>query len=146
MSGTDTIRPRRIWTAGLAATGAAVVADLAVHTAGTGAGVDFTVHPDGSTMEVGAGMIAAFAAVAMLLGTVLARLLARRGRHGLRAAQVIGAVIAVVSLLLPLTVSATLGTRLLLAVMHLVAGAAYVIALQIATRNAEAPTAGRVIS
>ncbi len=146
MFGTDTTRNRRIWTAGLAATGAAVVADLAVHTAGTVTGVDFVVHPDGSTIEVGTGLVAASAA-AVLLGTVLARLLALRGRRGLRDAQAIGAVLALSSLLLPLTVSAKVGTRLLLAVMHLVAGAAYVIALQIAARGAKAPTpatAGRV--
>ena len=140
MSATDTIRAKRIWTAGLAATGAVVLADLAVRAVGVVAGVDFTVHPDGSTMEVGAGLVAAFAAAAVLLGTVLARLLVRRGRRGLRAAQAIGAAVALLSLLLPLTVSATTGTRLLLAVMHLVAGAAYVIALQIAARGAEAST------
>ena len=49
--------------------------------------------------------------------------------------QVIGAVLAVVTVALPMAADTDTGTKVLLAVMHLVLGAAYWVALSLASRD-----------
>jgi hypothetical protein len=59
-------------------------------------------------------------------------------RPGYRALQVVGAVIAVASIAMDLPIDGSPAAKLLLASMHLVTGAGYVVALEVAASSSPA--------
>ena len=127
----ETTRSRTVWRAGLAAAGIAAAANLAVfalaHAAGTPFQVRFPAHQ--ATASVAASDVLGASLGALAIGTAVTALWLRRLRHGLAAAQVTGAVIALLSLVTPLSVHASAGTKTALAAMHLIAGMAFVAAM-----------------
>ncbi len=120
-----------VWRAGLAAAGIAMAANLAVFAIARAAGTSFRVHfaAHQAATSVAAGHVLGASLSALAIGTAVTALWLRRLNHGLAAAQGIGAVIALLSLAIPLGVHADPGTKAALAVMHLVAGTAFVMAI-----------------
>lgn len=100
------------------------------------AGADLAVTQDGRSAEVGAPMVVAFSLVASLAGWALLALLERglRDRAG-RIWTTIAGVVLVLSLIPPLTVEASTGTRLTLAAMHVVVGAVLIAGLRRTVRS-----------
>jgi hypothetical protein len=118
-----------IWRAGVIATGIAVAANLGLFLASKAADVSFLVEIGNRRQEIVAASVVLFSAVPMALGTGLAAFAAPRMAHGLRAVQVAGAALAVVSLAPVLLLDAPTATKLALGAMHVVAGAAFVLGL-----------------
>lgn len=123
---------RDIWRAGVAGAVVAAAVNLVIFTIGRLADVDFTLVLNGSTSQVGAATVLLLSFGSVLAGTVLAALLARGGAHRLRWAQLAGAAIAVLTAVGPLSITGGTASGVLLASMHLVTGAVYVLALQLA--------------
>jgi hypothetical protein len=131
---------RSILAAGVGGAVVAGVVDLAVFATARAAGASFEFVQNGRPTEVGYGMVVAVPVGAILLGTVLAALL---GARRLRLAQLIGAVVAVLSTAGPLTLSGPGSSKAVLVLLHLLTGAAFVVALEMARRRAatDSPTA-----
>jgi hypothetical protein len=120
-----------VWRAGLATAGIAALADLATLLVGRAFGVSFVVRFSGTPLNVGVAIVLLMSVVPVLLGTAAAVLACSRGRRGLTLLQFVGAALAVVSVAAgPMATVAPTATKLVLASMHLVAGAAFVLALQ----------------
>jgi hypothetical protein len=121
-----------IWRTGLTAAAVASAANLAIilvaRAANTSLLVRFSANPAPS--RVTAGAVVVTSVVSLVVGTGVAALADRGAGSRLRAVQIAGAALALVSLGLPLSVHADIATKLVLASMHLVAGAAFVTALQ----------------
>ena len=109
----ETTRPRTVWRAGLAAAGIAAAANLAVFALAQAAGTQFRVHfpAHQAATSVAAGDVPGASLGALAIGTAVTALWLRRLRHGLAAAQVTGAVIALLSLVTPLSVHASAGMK-----------------------------------
>ncbi len=131
---------RFLWRAGLVAALGAAVANLVVYLIGRAAGVGFSLEMGGSVTQVGAAQVLLLSIVSIVVGTALAALLARRGADRLRWAQAVGAAVAVLSAVGPLSAAAG-ATGILLAAMHLITGASYVLALQAVRRRSAAAAA-----
>lgn len=127
------------WRPASVSTALAVATNVALFASADASGTDFRVPSFGSdqTMNVTVGHVIATTLVVLALGWVAAAIAARRGRPSLGAMAILGAAIAAVSTAAPLTLDADLGTRLVLAAQHLVAGAAYVAGIEL-IRRAEA--------
>jgi ABC-type transport system involved in cytochrome c biogenesis permease subunit len=109
--------------------GAAVVAlaNVVVFALGRLAGASFVLYDDPAAPHaVGLVDVLVSSVVPLVLGTGFAVLLGRWWRHALRAGQVVGAGLAVLSTAGPLTALTDTGTAAALAVMHLLVGVAVV--------------------
>lgn len=119
------------WRRAAIATGTTAAANLAIYVVSAAAGVDFTLAyaagADPTTVTAGHVLISSL--VALAIGFGLAGLVARRWSRGRAVVRVLGGVVAVVSAVMPLGVVAATATRLVLASLHLVVGAAFVAAL-----------------
>lgn len=128
-------------------TAAAIVVNLLVFGLGNLVGASFVVPAGGSEIQITTAPVVAFTIVPLLLGLALAALpVARRAPRGVRALQVLGAALAVLSILSPVVAGTDAVSLVFIALLHLVPGAAYVAALQPwAVRPAEAgaPAAAR---
>lgn len=113
------------WRAGATVTVLAIVADLLLYLLAGLAGADFTVATGGRGMEVGPLLVVANVAGATLLGTLLLAWLGRRGARAWRVLAWVGLAVGVLSVIAPLTATASPGARLTLAAMHLVTGAVW---------------------
>jgi hypothetical protein len=116
-----------------AAGGAAAVAlvlNLADRLVAGALGADFQVTISGTTQTVGAVMVTTMTLVPMLLGAVALVVASRWGRRGWDAVGWLGLALGVVSAVLPLTADADAGTRVALALMHLVAGVTWLVAVR----------------
>lgn len=127
----ETRPSRTIWRAGLVAAGIATATNLAVFAIARAAGTSFRVHfaAHQAATSVAAGHVLGASLSALAISTAVTALWLRRLNHGLAAAQMIGVVIALLSLAIPLGVHADPGTKAALAVMHLIAGTAFVVAI-----------------
>jgi hypothetical protein len=112
---------------GLNAGGVAVVANLVLFGAGRVAGVPFAVEQGGDTVTVTAGHVAAATIVAVLAGTVVALLARRRSPGALRAVETAAVVVAAATHGGPQSGGVDQPTKLLLAAMHLVTLAAFLV-------------------
>jgi len=117
---------------GLAGAVVAGVLSLVVFALAKAAGVSFEVTQFGQESEVSYAMAALNAAVAVLIGTVLTALL---GARRLRLMQIIGAVIAVLSIASPLSAAEEASGKVVLAALHLLTGLVFVAALEVARRR-----------
>lgn len=112
--------------AGLKAAVLSLVVNLATLALGRVAGADLLVTPPGAgTSEVGPATVALMTLGPLLLGTLALVVADRWAARGWRFLAWAGLVIAVVSVVMPLTVTASTATHLTLAPMHLVVGAAW---------------------
>lgn len=127
----ETRPSRTVWRAGLAAAGIAAAANIAVFAIARAAGTSFRVHfaVHQAATSVAVGQVLGVSLGALAIGTAVTALWLRRLNHGLAAAQGTGAVIALLSLAIPLGVHADPGTKAALAMMHLIAGIAFVVAI-----------------
>jgi hypothetical protein len=120
--GVGTDRPRRILRIGAIAVAIAAVANVVVALVATAADVAMQSKPPGGDVREDIS-IAAFALATIVaggLGILLARILASRGTPGRTWAIITGA-LTVVSMLGPIGADATTGTKVTLAIAHVVA-------------------------
>ena len=114
-----------------AATGAAVatIVNAALWAGGRAADVSFSVSPPaGDPLQVGVVLVVLTTLLTFAVGSGLLALAARRSRRWVRAVLVAAVLLAVVSAAGgPLPAAADVATGVLLAVMHLVTGAAFVV-------------------
>jgi Family of unknown function (DUF6069) len=123
-------------TAGLT-TGAALAANLAVYGVARACDVRFQFPQPGSTngtQTVTAGAVAAFTLITMVIGWAIAARAASHHRPTLRTMAIIGAGIALVSTLAPLTLDAGVSVKLSLASLHLITGGLYVAGISMLRR------------
>ena len=125
-----------LWRYGLGATAVAAIVNLVIHTVVKATGVSFVVafSAGDKPMHITAAHVAALTVVPLLIATALAAVASRRSMATLRAVQIVAGVVAVVSLVGPLSLTAELGAKVALASMHVVAGAAFVLAVERARR------------
>lgn len=103
------------------------------------AGVPFVVAVAGTTdevMSVGAVAVVVFTVIPLAVGIAIALAVATRVRRVVRVLQTLAVVVAVGSVPLPLAAAIDTATGVVLAVMHLVVGAAYIAAIQPANQLA----------
>jgi uncharacterized protein DUF6069 len=117
---------------GIAAIGATSV-NAAIYGIGRVAGLSFVA----STTAAGPQHILLQHVVTLTLmtfavGLVAALVADKIRRRGLRALQTVGAVVAVASIVMDVSIDSTVAAKATLALMHLVVGAAYVAALELA--------------
>ena len=132
-------RTGSIWSYGLVAAGAAAVANVVILVVGAALGVQFEVLAFGQsgTQTITAVPVVVSTVVSILLGTTAAALIGPRFRNGFRALQVVAGILTVLSLGAPINAAegAAVGW---LSAMHLVAGAAFILALQRAKEEGSA--------
>lgn len=119
---------------GLAAVGATVV-NLGVLGVAALAGASLELTDRGAVHAITAGGVIFSSVVPLLVGAALAVLLARWWAPVLRAAQVVGGGLALVSVAGPLLADTDGGTRAALALMHIVVGVAVVVGLESVRRS-----------
>lgn len=115
--------PLRVITAGAAV---ATLVNVALWVGGKAAGVSFAV-PDALVPEVGIASVVLTTPIMFAVGWTLLTLARRRGGRWPRAVVATAALLAVVSATAPLATAADTATGVLLATMHLVTGAAFVV-------------------
>ncbi|MDQ4104901.1 MAG: DUF6069 family protein [Actinomycetota bacterium] len=113
----------------------AAVANLAILLIGWVAGASFVVMDAGKPHEVTAWGVVVTTIPPLVLGTGLAALLARWWPGVLRWAQVIGGGLALLTVAGPMMSDTDGATRLALALMHVVVGAAVVVSLELMRRR-----------
>lgn len=117
----------------LVATAAALGVNLGLLAVGSATGASFAV-PDrarpGELMQIGPVPVALSTVLPLVVGFAAAALVARRWPGARRVLAVVAVVVTLASLATPLTADTDAGTRLLLAAMHLVVGAAYLAGLR----------------
>jgi hypothetical protein len=132
---TTTIRIRPLLTTGAVAAAATAAVNAVIFSLGRAAGVDYVVD---STTTVAVADVVTFTLMAFAVGLVAAAVARGLRRPGYRALQVVGAVIAVASIAMDLPIDGSPAAKLLLASMHLVTGAGYVVALEVAASSSPA--------
>lgn len=118
---------RRVWRAGVRGAAVAAVVNLALFLIGRAAGASFVVGSGADQASVSASHVVLSSVFAMVLATGVAALAASR-HAGLRIVQVGAVVVALLSLAGPLQLGDGPGTTALLAAMHLVVAATFVLA------------------
>lgn len=118
------------WQAIAAGAVTTAVVNLAILLIGWAAGASFVVLDAGSPHDVTAWGVIAASIFPLVLGTGLAALLARWWPGVLRLAQVIGGTLALLTVMGPVMSDTDGATRLALAIMHVVLGAAVVASLE----------------
>jgi Family of unknown function (DUF6069) len=138
----STVGARRLLGLGvIAAIGAASV-NAAIYGIGRAAGLSFVASTTSSgPQHVLLQHVVSFTFMTFAAGLVAALVADKVRRPNLRALQTVGAVIAVVSIAMDLSIDSTVATKATLALMHLVVGAAYVAALQFARTSRSTRTA-----
>jgi len=121
---------RRIAKVGLVGALVAVAANLVIYLFGRVSGVEFGLTPGGFSSEVGPDQVIIATVVTFAIGTALAVLVGRKGPRQLRVLQILGALAAVVTAGGPLSMAVGNSSKVLLLLMHLVAGTVYVLALE----------------
>ena len=132
---TTTIRIRPLLTTGAVVAAATAAVNAVIFSLGRAAGVDYVVD---STTTVAVADVVTFTLMAFAVGLVAAAVARGLRRPGYRALQVVGAVIAVASIAMDLPIDGSPAAKLLLASMHLVTGAGYVVALEVAASSSPA--------
>ena len=139
--GTPAERPR-LRRPAITATAAELAGNLALLVAGRAAGASFAV-PDrgepGALMQIGPGAVALSTLLPLVVGLGVAALVTRRWPRTAVALKALAVFITLASIGMPLGADTDTGTRILLAVMHLVVGGAYLATVR-GTRSASAVT------
>ena len=126
------------WQASAAGAVAATVGNLVIFLIGVAADASFVVMDRGDLHEVTVGGVIVATVPPLVVGTVLAALLARWWPGVLRLAQVLGGTLALLTAAGPLMADTDGGTRLALALMHVVLGVAVVLSLEALRRRVKA--------
>jgi Family of unknown function (DUF6069) len=120
------VQSRSLLPGSVAGAAAATVINAALWAAGRAADVSFAVSSAFMT-QVGIVTIVLTTLLAFAVGSGLLALAARRSRRWVRAVLLAAALVAVVSAAAPLAVAQDTATGVLLATMHLVTGAAFLV-------------------
>jgi hypothetical protein len=120
------VQGRPLLQASTAGAAAAAIVNTALWAGGRAAEVSFTVSSAFIT-QVGIATIVLTTLLAFAVGSGLLALAARRSRRWVHAVLIAAALVAVVSAAAPLSVAQDTATGVLLATMHLVTGAAFLI-------------------
>jgi hypothetical protein len=123
-----TIQTRSLFS--IAATGAVVASlvNAAIWAAGRAADVSFSASPPvGSSMQVGLGLIVPTTLLMFGIGAGLLALASRRSSAWVRAVVIAAAVFALISISGPLSTADDTASGVLLALMHVVTGAAFLV-------------------
>ena len=126
------------WQASAAGAVAAAVGNLVIFLIGLAADASFVVMDRGDLHEVTVGGVIVATVPPLVVGIVLAALLARWWPGVLRLAQVVGGTLALLTVAGPLMADTDGGTRLALALMHVVLGVAVVLSLEALRRRVKA--------
>lgn len=113
----------------------ALVGNLAILLVGWLAGADREVTQAGDTQVVGVATVVVASLVPVLLGTLALAVTARWGRRAWAVLAWVGLVLAVLTIVNPFLVEATLATRVTLAAMHVVSGATWFVAIRRAVQG-----------
>jgi hypothetical protein len=117
-----------LFVVGAAGAAVATTVNVAIYGIGRAAGVAYVVS---ATSRVRVPDVVLLSLGAFAVGLIAAAFAIRWGRRGLRALQVVGAVLAVVSTWGDFSIDGTASATATLALMHLVVGVAYVASLEI---------------
>jgi hypothetical protein len=121
----------RLWRLGAAAGAIAAIVNVVILAIGRATGVPFVVPSfTGAPTTVVPPVVVFTVAMWFVLGLLLTTFVAARQPRRLAAIQIVAAVVTVVSLIQPLTADTDTATRLVLAIMHPVTGAAFILALR----------------
>jgi Family of unknown function (DUF6069) len=121
----------RLWRLGAAAAAIAAILNVVILAIGRAAGVPFVVPSfTGVPATVAPPAVVFTVALWFVLGLLLTTFVAARQPRRLAAIQIVAAVVTVVSLVQPLIADADTATRIGLAIMHPVTGAAFILALR----------------
>lgn len=125
-------RRRSVWRTGAVAAAVAASVNIAFWLLGRGLDLRFVVpgRDGGSPIDVGLFAVLATTVVPIAVGTALFAGALRRGRRWPQRLLWAAAVAAVGSLAMPLSADADGGTTAMLAAMHVVAGATFVVAME----------------
>ncbi|MFI6046131.1 DUF6069 family protein [Nocardia sp. NPDC051321] len=113
----------------------AVAVNLVVWLLGEAAGGSFEAVDKGVTTQIGAGTVAASAAVPLFIGMTLAALISYLWAGVLRVAQIVGGVLAVATIGLTVAAALDTATTVTLSVMHLVLAPVLVVGLEAMRRG-----------
>lgn len=121
---------KEIWKVGAVTALAVAIVNVVILLVAKAAGVEFPV-PDlqGRIVEVGIGQVAIMSIVPLLLGTA-AVAAAVRFNLKLRWVQAVGVVLVLLSFISPLALDSGISTKLVLSVMHVVSGTAFLAAVE----------------
>jgi hypothetical protein len=134
--GSGRSRAATTWLAIAAATTvAAVVVNVIIRSVADAADASLVVTSGDSSDEISAGVVIFATVVPLVAGFVVTALLALRWPGVIRVAQVVGGVLAVLSMASPLAADTDGGTSAALAVMHVTTGAAFVLGLEVVRRR-----------
>jgi hypothetical protein len=132
---TSTIRIRPLLATGAVAAAATAAVNASIFGLGRAAGVDFVVD---ATTSVAVTDVVSFTLMCFAAGLLAAAIARGLRRPDFRVLQVVGAVIAVATVAMDVPIDGSVTAKLLLASMHLVTGAGYVAALEVAHRRSAA--------
>jgi hypothetical protein len=125
-------RTKGLLVVGAAGAVAATAVNACIYGAGRAADVAYVITQSSSAPErVGLGEVVSLSLMSFAVGLVAAAVALRFGRPSLRALQILGAVLAVVSTWGDFTIDGTAAATATLALMHIVVGVAYVTSLEI---------------
>lgn len=112
------------WRTGGLAVAASLAGNVIVWAVTSVAGADMMVRPTGAAepMKVNVGWVVASTALPLLVATVLMVLLRHRGAATWRMLAWVGLCIGVLTIVMPLTATTTVDTRVALTSMHLITG------------------------
>lgn len=120
--------------AGAVIAGAAAGANLLFWAIGRAFGTDYLVAPAGGgpghAQTIGPGMVVAMTVVPVILGSVLLALTRGASHRWWPRLAAGGLAVGILTVAMPLAATASAGARALLAVMHVVAGAAWFIGVR----------------
>lgn len=126
------------WQAGAIGAVAAALGNLMILFAGRAAGASFEYVESGTTYDVTVGGVLLASVPSLVLGTIVAAVLSRWWLGIFRLAQVIAGALALLTVAGPLMTDTDGGTRLSLALMHVVLGVACVLTLETVRRRVKA--------
>lgn len=118
------------WQAGLVGLLVAAVANLVIYAIGRGAGASFDVVDGDTEFTVNVAAVLMLTVVPMAVGFVLAVVASLRWAWALRAGEVIGIALALLTIALPFAADTDGGTQAALAVMHVGVAAGLVLAFE----------------
>ena len=121
---------RPFLTIGAAGAVTAAAVNSAIYAVGRVAGVDFLVESGTTSERIQAGHVLTLSLISFAVGLLAVAIAAWR-RPRWRLFQVFGAIIAVGSIVMDVTIDASAATKLVLASMHLVVGAVYWVTLNV---------------
>lgn len=138
---TRTVVPR-LGRAGLAAAAGAAVANVLIHAVASAGGASFLVRfgGDEAPFEIGALQVGLTTLLPVAVATLIALLAARRSPVTVRGVQGLAVAVTLVSLGGPLSLEAETGAAAALATMHLVTGAAFIAAVEVARPRSSTPS------